>query len=68
MRVRKDEERSTENLSIRMKPSVKSKLKDLADWNDVKLAEMIEMLILKEHPVLKKEYIGIHEVIKKLKV
>lgn len=67
MRIRKDEERSTENLSIRMKPSVKAKLKDLADWQDIKLAEMIEILVLKEYKVLKNEYKEINQVVRKIK-
>ncbi len=45
MRVRKDEERSTENLSIRMKPSVKLMLRNLANQNDMGMAEMIEKLV-----------------------
>lgn len=48
MRVRKDEERSTESLTIRMKPSIKEKLGEIADSKGIKMAEAIEIMVQKE--------------------
>lgn len=39
-------ERSTDSLTIRIKPSVKKKLKELASLNGIKMAEQIEHMTL----------------------
>jgi hypothetical protein len=49
MRINKNEERSSENLTIRIKPSIKAKLKIISDYNEMGMAQSIERLIENEY-------------------
>lgn len=55
MRVRKNEERYSDNLNIRMKPSVKSLIKAKAEERGMTVSELVESSILKELAFDKKE-------------
>jgi uncharacterized protein (DUF1778 family) len=48
MRVKRNQERLTTNLNIRIKPSIKELIKSKAEEREMTISELVEMAILKE--------------------
>lgn len=46
MRIRKNEERNTESLSVRLKPSIKALVKKSAEIENMTISEFVEVMIL----------------------